>query len=119
MITKQDIEEIIGIKESYQLTERLLKVLADSAEIKNVFDKFMMLERDLSYDWFTNYFQEEQGDGFVFADQQPVKNLAEGGKDLYTLADELFFGIGFIVFIGNFGIDIYIPRAQVDIQHQT
>lgn len=62
MITKQDIEEIIGIKESYQLTERLLKVLADSAEIKNVFDKFMMLERDLSYDWFTNYFQEEQGD---------------------------------------------------------
>lgn len=92
MIAKQNIEEIIGIKESYQLTERLLKVLADSAEIKNVFDKFMMLERDLSYDWFTNYFQEEQGDRNALKQDYTPDCLCEligqlQGKNNHVIAD--------------------------------
>lgn len=60
MITTNDINEILGIKESFQLHDVLSNILFDEVKKKEVFEKFLDIENDLSYDWFTNYFQEEQ-----------------------------------------------------------
>lgn len=60
MITTNDINSILGIKEAFQLHGALKSVLFDKSKREEIFNKFLEIENDLSYDWFTNYFQEEQ-----------------------------------------------------------
>ena len=57
MIDSNSINKILGIKESYELPDKMMELLThNSAEL---FQKFLRLENDLSYDWFTDYFQEQ------------------------------------------------------------
>ena len=58
-ITESVINRILGIEESYQLPERMMQILGDKTKRERVFDEFLKINSDLSYDWFTDYFQEE------------------------------------------------------------
>lgn len=59
-MNKQTINTILNIRESYELPQKLLEsVLANQTEI---FEEFLKIENDLSYDWFVDYFQEVHGD---------------------------------------------------------
>lgn len=58
MINDTIINKILNIKESYELPEKLMKLLTED-DAQNIFDQFLQIESDLSFDWFTNYFQEE------------------------------------------------------------
>lgn len=60
MITTETINRILGITESFQMHDVLMKALFCIEERNRIFDEFLQEEQDLSYDWFTNYFQEEQ-----------------------------------------------------------
>lgn len=60
MITTNDINSILGIKEAFQLHDALKNILFIKAKREGIFNKFLEIENDLSYDWFANYFQEEQ-----------------------------------------------------------
>lgn len=60
MITTENINEILDINESFQLYGALKSRLFDNKKREKMFNEFLKLETDLSYDWFTNYFQEEQ-----------------------------------------------------------
>ena len=56
-MNKTDINQIIGVSESYQLPDILLaKMLDDPSEM---FEKFMAYGESLDHDWFTEYFEEE------------------------------------------------------------
>lgn len=61
-MTNEFINRTIGIKEAYQMPERLMKILNDRQQREKVFDSFLNEEPDLSYDWFTDYYQTEHGD---------------------------------------------------------
>ena len=61
-MNKETINELLDIKESYQMPEKMMKILTDKQQREELFDTFLKHEQDLSYDWFTDYFQEEQGD---------------------------------------------------------
>ena len=56
------INKILEIQESYQMPEKLMNILKDKETREVVFQKFIQEENDLSYDWFTDYFQQEHGD---------------------------------------------------------
>lgn len=62
MIEKQKINELLGINESYEMPVKLMGILFDKEKREELFDRFMELETDLNYDWFTDYYQEEHGD---------------------------------------------------------
>lgn len=62
MITKEIVNKIIGIKENYELPIKLMEIILDKEKRGRVFGEFLKYENDLSFDWFTNYFQEEHGD---------------------------------------------------------
>jgi len=62
VITNEIINRIIGIKESYELPQKLLAKLLNQDERELMFNEFLKYENNLSFDWFTNYFQQEQGD---------------------------------------------------------
>lgn len=62
MLSNEIINNIFGIKEAYELPSKLLSILLDEEKKNDIFNKFLEYEKDRSFDWFTNYFQNEQGD---------------------------------------------------------
>lgn len=64
MDRNEEINKILGIKESYKAPETLLKILLKNDDTtRDVFIKMLELfEKDISYDWFHEYFQSEHAD---------------------------------------------------------
>lgn len=74
MIKTEDINQILQITESFQMPERLMSILM-SKDKDAVFDRFMALESDLSFDWFTDYFQEEHSNRTAMMQDYTPKEL--------------------------------------------
>lgn len=62
MITTSDIHKILDINEVYKAPDRMLKILFDKEKRESVFRQFLDIETDVSYEWFSQYFEEEQAD---------------------------------------------------------
>jgi type I restriction-modification system DNA methylase subunit len=63
MSKQNEINALLGIKDSYQAPARLLEILYNKEEREVLFMKFLELFKyDVSYDWFHEYFQEEHAD---------------------------------------------------------
>ena len=52
MLTVEQINRLIGVDESFHASYRLMEVLKDEYERNKLFEDFLKLETDLSYDWF-------------------------------------------------------------------
>lgn len=53
------INELFGIKESFELPERLITVLLDKEQREAIFNEFMKYDFDFSHDCLRDYFQDE------------------------------------------------------------
>lgn len=64
MDRNEEINKILGISESYKAPEVLLQILLKNDDTtKDIFLKMLELfEKDISYDWFHEYFQSEHAD---------------------------------------------------------
>lgn len=62
MLTIDSINTLIGVDESYKASDVLFKQLMDADKRLALFQSFLAKEPDLSFDWFTDYFQEEHSD---------------------------------------------------------
>ncbi|MBC8743108.1 N-6 DNA methylase [Lactobacillus sp. Marseille-P7033] len=62
MLSAETINNLIGIDESYKAPIKLQAILNDSSKRVELFNQFLNKESDLSFDWFTDYFQEEHSD---------------------------------------------------------
>lgn len=76
MITAKEINSIIGITESFMLPEKLLSLLLSEKKNK-IFGEFLKLQNDLSFDWFTDYFQEEHSNRNAMMQDFTPKELSE------------------------------------------
>ena len=76
MITAKEINSIIGITESFMLPEKLLSLLLSEKKNK-IFGEFLKLQNDLSFDWFTDYFQEEHSNRNAMMQDFTPKELTE------------------------------------------
>ena len=61
-ITNQIINNLLEIKESYELPDKLMALLLDNNSMIKLFDKFMEYDIDLTKDLFRDYFQEQHAD---------------------------------------------------------
>lgn len=61
------INKIIGIRESFKLPERMMAILSDEEKKNRVFDRFMAIGESLDHDWFTEYFEEEHSNKSKYA----------------------------------------------------
>ena len=59
-ITNKDINELIGIKETFELPDKLIKILLNEEEKDKLLNKFLEYDIDLKYDFLRDYFQEQQ-----------------------------------------------------------
>lgn len=62
MLTIEKINELFGITESFHAPYKLKEILQDKQQREDMFELFLQEETDLSFDWFTEYFQAEQSD---------------------------------------------------------
>lgn len=62
MVTTDKINDLLGIAESFHASYKLTEILKDKAQRELLFSSFLELDQDLSFDWFTEYFQEEHSD---------------------------------------------------------
>ena len=58
-ITNKDINELIGIKETFELPDKLIKILLNEEEKDKLLNKFLEYDIDLKYDFLRDYFQEQ------------------------------------------------------------
>lgn len=61
-MNREIINNLLDIKESYELTGTLFELLNNQEKREETFEKFLTCSPDLTFDWFVDYFQEEQGD---------------------------------------------------------
>lgn len=59
MIDRKTINNIFQIKESFELPEKCMSVMLDCNEREKVFQQILEVDKDLSRDAFTDYFQEQ------------------------------------------------------------
>ncbi len=58
-----EINKILGITESYKAPETILNILYDKEKREKIFLEFLKLyKKNVSYDWFNKYFEEEHSD---------------------------------------------------------
>lgn len=53
------INELFGIKESFELPEKLMSVLMDKEQREKIFNEFLQYDFDFSHDCLRDYFQDE------------------------------------------------------------
>lgn len=66
-LTTDRINELLGIKESYQASDALMKILFDKEKREEMFKEFLKIEWRLDRDWFHAYFEEEHANKKKFA----------------------------------------------------
>lgn len=59
MLKTEDINNLIGVDDSWKAPSVLMHNLLDKALREKMFRDFLKLETDLSYDWFHEYFEAE------------------------------------------------------------
>ncbi|OHY31302.1 methylase [Streptococcus parauberis] len=62
MLTTKIIHELLGIDEVFKAPNKLMEILFDKEKREDLFKQFLEYERDMSYEWFMQYFEEEQAD---------------------------------------------------------
>lgn len=67
MLTTETINNLLGIKESYQASDALMKILFDRKNREKLFKSFLRIEWHLDHDWFHIYFEEEHANKKKFA----------------------------------------------------
>lgn len=77
MLTSTTINQIFDIKESFQLPGQLSAILRDKTKREEVFESFLAFHLDTSFDWFTEYFQEQHANRDKMMQDYTPKEVCE------------------------------------------
>lgn len=67
MLTAEKINELIGVKESYQASDALMRILFDKPKREKMFKEFLDIDSHLEKDYFHLYFEEEHANKRTYA----------------------------------------------------
>ncbi|MCD1025807.1 N-6 DNA methylase [Enterococcus sp. SMC-9] len=76
MIKTDQINHLLGIKESYQASDALTKILFDKDKRENLFKAFLDKDCNLDKDWFHVYFEEEHANKLKYAQDFTPASIA-------------------------------------------
>lgn len=62
MITVEQVNNILGVDDTYKQPAKLLSLMLDEEKRVETFRKFLELETDMSYEWFQQVFEDEHAD---------------------------------------------------------
>ncbi|WCG32969.1 N-6 DNA methylase [Enterococcus dispar] len=76
MIKTDQINHLLGIKESYQASDALTKILFDKDKREELFKSFLAEDCNLEKDWFHVYFEEEHANKLKYAQDFTPDSIA-------------------------------------------
>lgn len=56
------VNKLLGIDESYKAPERVMELMLNDEQRVTTFNNFLKISKDLSFDWFHEYFTDEQAE---------------------------------------------------------
>lgn len=59
MLTSNNINQLLGITDSYQAPRRMLELMLDDSKRDETFKKFLDYEYHMDYEWFQSYYEQE------------------------------------------------------------
>lgn len=62
MLTSEQINQLLNVDEEYKAPEKLMNILFDKEKREKLFCEFLEYEKNVGYDWFHIYFQDEYAD---------------------------------------------------------
>lgn len=83
------VMKLLGVKEAYQVPDKLMKAMFDKEKREELFKKFLAITTDVSFDWFHEYFETAQADrkekkqDFTPNSVARITNEIVGGKNTY------------------------------------
>lgn len=77
MVSTQQINELIGVKESYQASDKLMSILFDKEKREDLFRRSLDIFTDLEKDMFHIYFEEEHANKKQFAQDFTPTSVSE------------------------------------------
>lgn len=60
--TTQKVNELLGVDESFKVPDKLMSIIMNREQREKTFKEFLEVERDTSFDWFHEYFEDEQAE---------------------------------------------------------
>lgn len=60
--TTQKVNELLGVDESFKVPDKLMSIIMNREQREQTFKAFLEVERDTSFDWFHEYFEDEQAE---------------------------------------------------------
>lgn len=62
VFTSDVVHRLIGVREAQQAPAALMKIVMDKQQRDELCTEFLKVSKDVSYDWFSDYFQDVQAD---------------------------------------------------------
>lgn len=90
MLENETINQLLGIKETYKAPEQMLQLLTDNSNRERLFQSFLAIESDLSYEWFQNYFESEHADRKVKKQDYTPTAVSQLGAMIIGVSDQYF-----------------------------
>lgn len=56
----ETVNSILGIDDAYKAPDKIMELISDKESREMLFEKFLNVSSDLSFDWFHQYFEDEQ-----------------------------------------------------------
>ena len=60
--TTKVVNDLVGVDESFKVPDKLMSIVMNREQREKLFLEFLEVERDTSYDWFHEYFEDEQAE---------------------------------------------------------
>ena len=60
--TTKVVNGLVGVEESFKVPDKLMSIVMNREKREKLFLDFLEVERDTSYDWFHEYFEDEQAE---------------------------------------------------------
>lgn len=84
------VNDLLGITESYQAPQKMLDLIVDDEKRVKLFEEFIKCEKDISYDWFQMYFENEHADRKVKKQDFTPNSVSELGARIIGESDRYF-----------------------------
>lgn len=92
--TTKQINNLLGIEDCLKAPEVLMKAMLNPKKREHLFNDFLKIEKDLSYDWFQDYYEEEQSQRKTFKQEftptsiaKLISQIVSDGKDASSFLD--------------------------------
>ncbi|MFI3729471.1 SAM-dependent DNA methyltransferase [Vagococcus fluvialis] len=105
-LTTDSINELLGIKESYQASDKLMSILFNKEEREKLFRSFLNKNWDMTFDWFHIYFQDEHADRVKHKQDFTPKSITNLLVKMSESDNEITCGTRLDVAAGSGGLTI-------------